>query len=117
MSKHHIDATLDSAALKRFYLSKTIVQELVEHRKWAERILFFAGIVSAGMAIPHVLTIYHAKDSSQVSLIAWSYYIFVNLLWIIYAYAFKRPVVKRVQFMYIISNAAVLGMALYFRFW
>lgn len=102
-------------AVQLFYLSESIVRELAEHRRWAERILFFAGIVSAAMAIPQIINIFVAQDSSQVSLVAWSYYILVNALWITYAYIFKRPVVKRVQLTYLLSNALVVSSILLFR--
>lgn len=105
----------DKEVAKRFFLSQSIIRELEEHRRWAERILFFAGVISAGMAIPQVMMIFAARDSSQISLIAWSYYFFVNILWILYAYVFKRPVVKRVQCLYMISNMLVIGTTVYFR--
>lgn len=101
--------------LKHFYVTNLIIKELEMHRKWAERTLFLAGIVSAAMAIPQILTIIRVQDSSQISLMAWAYYGFVNVLWIVYAFVFKRPIVKRVQVIYLLSNILVIGVTMYFR--
>lgn len=102
-------------AVQQFYLTSLIVRELQDHKKMVERAMFIVGLVSASMSIPQIIIIYNAKDSSQISLMAWSYYALVNILWILYASVFKRPVLKRVQILYFVSNVLVIGITLYYR--
>lgn len=101
--------------LQRFFLKDKIIRELETHRLWVERFMFLIGLVSASMAIPQILTIYRDQDSSQVSLMAWSFYTFSAFMWLIYGIVFKRPVVKRVQCLFLATNLSVVVFILMFR--
>lgn len=104
-----------TAALQQFFLKDKIIRELELHRQWVERFMFVLGLVSSAMAIPQIMSIYQQGDSSQVSLLAWSFYTFSAFLWIIYGVVFKRPVVKRVNLLFFITNLLVVGFIFYFR--
>ncbi len=101
--------------LQRFFLKDKIIRELELHRVWVERFMFMLGLLSATMALPQIMTIYKQQDSSQVSLMAWSFYSFSAFLWLIYGVVFNRPVVKRVQCLYLATNLLVVGFVIWFR--
>jgi uncharacterized protein with PQ loop repeat len=101
--------------LQNFFLKDKIIHELELHRTWVERFMFLLGLFSAAMAFPHVMTIYQQQDSSQVSLTAWSFYSFSACLWLIYGIVFNRPVVKRVQCLYVCTNMLVVAVILWYR--
>lgn len=101
--------------LQSFFLKDKIIHELELHRTWVERFMFILGLVSAIMTLPQIITIYQQQDSSQVSLSAWSFYSFSALLWIIYGIIFNRPVAKRVQTLYLVTNLLVVGVILWYR--
>ena len=101
--------------LRTFFQKDHIVHELEAHRRAVERFMFLLGIASAAMALPQILSIYAAKDSSQVSLAAWSFYAFGALAWIVYAATFKLSVTKRVNILYFIVNLLVVGVIMFYR--
>lgn len=101
--------------LRLFFQKDHIVHELESHRRWVERFMFILGLVSAAMAIPQIISIYKAQDSSQVSLSAWAFYAFAALLWIVYAVVFKMNVTKRVNIVYFVVNVLVVGVILWYR--
>jgi uncharacterized protein with PQ loop repeat len=101
--------------LQRFFLKDKIIHELELHRLWVERFMFLLGLFSATMAFPQIMTIYEAQDSSQVSLTAWSFYSCSAFLWLVYGVIFNRPVVKRVQILYLLTNLLVVSVILWYR--
>lgn len=106
---------ISSDVLKQFFLKDKIIRELESHRRGVERFMFLLGLVSATMAIPQMLSIYSHQDSSQVSLIAWSFYAFSAFSWFIYATIFKMPLNQRVQLLYFCVNIAVVIMIYLYR--
>ncbi|NCP66891.1 hypothetical protein GW756_01125 [bacterium] len=101
--------------LQSFFLKDKIIHELELHRLWVERFMFMLGLFSAAMAFPQIMTIYGQKDSSQVSLTAWGFYSFSAFLWLMYGIIFNRPVVKRVQILYLVTNLLVVLVILWYR--
>jgi uncharacterized protein with PQ loop repeat len=101
--------------MQSFFLKDKIIRELELHRVWVERFMFLLGLVSAVMAFPQIMTIYKQQDSTQVSLMAWSFYSFSAVLWLIYGIVFNRPVVKRVQCLYVATNLLVVAVILWYR--
>ncbi len=101
--------------LQRFFIKDKIIHELETHRLWVERFMFTLGLISAGMAIPQIVAIYSAQDSSQMSLMAWSFYSFSALMWLTYGVVFKRPIVIRVQTLFLCTNLSVVISILLFR--
>jgi|GEM_PF-4813515 len=104
-----------TATLQQFYLKDKVIHELELHRKWVERFMFILGLISAAMSFPQIWTIHLQQDSSQVSLMAWGFWTFSSFLWLLYGIAFNRPVIKRVQMLYLLTNLLVVAVIVYYR--
>ncbi len=101
--------------LQSFFLKDKIIHELELHRLWVERFMFLLGLFSASMAFPQIMSIYSEKSSAQVSLMAWGFYSFSAFLWLLYGVIFNRPVVRRVQMLYVATNLLVVAVILWYR--
>jgi uncharacterized protein with PQ loop repeat len=110
----------DSHGLHHFHRRKRIHQnhEPYPHPdKWKnflDKIIYFVGILGPLMTIPQVWNIWVLKNASGVSILSWSTYLFVAIVWVLYGIVHKeKPIIVTYAIWIILDILIILGIILH----
>ena len=77
--------------------------------------IYFFAITTPMFELIQALRIYTEKSSSDVSLLAWSYFLVDNIVWLIYGYVYKQKPILIMYMLYTTSELIVVAMILFYR--
>ena len=83
-------------------------------RKTFNRLVFAAGIATPVFTLPQVFTIWYTKNAAGVSVVAWSAYLVIALIFSIYGILLKeKPILVMYSSMVVLEVLIVVGAVMY----
>ena len=99
---------------KRIHLHKEPYPSKNPFVRFVDKAIYFAGLVAFIISLPQLLEIWIGKDAAGVSLLTWSSYLFLEILWISYGVIHKlKPLILAYTLVFIIDFFIVLGVIIY----
>jgi uncharacterized protein with PQ loop repeat len=112
--------TKGSAAFHHLHVRKRIHEkhEIYPHphplKRFVDKVIYFVGLIAALISIPQLLKIWVYQNAAGVSLITWSCYLVLELLWITYGFIHKvKPIIFAYCAIFVVDSLTVLGIILY----
>jgi len=79
-----------------------------------DKAIYAIGILGPILVLPQLLKIWTTQDATGVSLITWTVWVFVDIVWIVYGFAHKVMPIIVSHVAYTLTTAGVvLGILLY----
>ena len=86
-------------------------------KKWKkplDKVMYAVAFIGPAMTFPQVIKIFNGKDATGVSLISWSVYVIISLVWLAYGFANKKgPIIFSSILWTIAQVAVVVGILIY----
>jgi len=105
---------------RHIHLRKLATQKLEAYphptpwKRWLDRIVYAAGILSPIMTIPQAFQIWQTKDVASLSLVTWGTYTLVSIVWATYGVAHKeKPILIANAFSFLLNGIVTLGIVLF----
>jgi uncharacterized protein with PQ loop repeat len=82
--------------------------------KAEEKLVYAAAIINPLLLLPQIVKMYQVKDSSSWSLLSWSMYMVVGLVFLIYAIHHRlKPLILTQVLWYIVDALVIYGILKY----
>ncbi|HUD44754.1 MAG TPA: SemiSWEET family transporter [Patescibacteria group bacterium] len=79
-----------------------------------DEFIYPVSLIAPIMTIPQLLSIWLQKSTQGISILTWSAYALVSLLWIIYGVIHKeKPIIVSNFLLFILDTSIVIGVLLY----
>ncbi|OGG93944.1 hypothetical protein A2609_02240 [Candidatus Kaiserbacteria bacterium RIFOXYD1_FULL_47_14] len=83
-------------------------------KRYFDYLMYGVGIFAPIVLLPQILEIYTTKNSAGLSLLTWSLFILLNILWTIYGLLHKDiHILFANAFMILFNSVVVVGILLY----
>lgn len=79
-----------------------------------DKTIIFIGLIGPIITIPQLIKVWSVKDATGLSLITWSTWLLIDIVWITYGFAHKvMPIVYAHGAYFIIQVGVVAGILMY----
>lgn len=83
-------------------------------KKFLDKVIYAVGIAGPILVIPQAYEIWINKNASGVSIISWSGFVFLGIIWLLYAITHKeKPLIVTYIGFIIIQSFVVIGVIIY----
>lgn len=83
-------------------------------KRMLDKSIYAIGVVGPIMTIPQIINVWIEKETSGISLLSWSTYTILALIWLFYGYVHKeKPIIIAHIFSFLVNFAVVFGAFLY----
>ena len=83
-------------------------------KRFLDRIIYVVGFLGPAFTIPQVYDIYAFRDATSVSVLSWSAFALLDVVWIVYGIVHKERVITFTYTLWLIANMAVaIGAMVY----
>ncbi|VVB80706.1 Uncharacterised protein [uncultured archaeon] len=108
-SLHHISRRRRAMPKLESYPSKRLVIRLLD------KLLIIIAIVGPLMALPQLIAVYGTHDADNISVISWSSWALMNLLWLAYGIVHKEKPIIITYILWFIVNGMMAIAPIIFR--
>lgn len=109
-----------SSGLHHISKRKRIYQRFEEYPhskkfvRFLDNLLVIVAIIGPLLALPQVLKIFLLKNATGVSLVSWSSWLVLGIMWLIYGFVHKeKPIIIAYILWTIMHSLVVIGVLLY----
>ncbi len=79
-----------------------------------DKFVMILAMVSPLFEIPQLVEIYSTKSAGSVSLLTWSFFVFMSIPWLIYGIAHKaKPIIILYSLWFLIDSVILVGILIY----
>ena len=99
---------------KRIYRNYEPYPSRKRSKRFMDKIVYLVAILGPIMTIPQFLKVYVEQNVSGLSLISWSSYFLINIVWLCYGILHKeKPIVLAYSAWMIMNGLIALGIVVY----
>lgn len=86
----------------------------VAWKRWLDRAVYAAGILSPLMTIPQAMQVWETRDVTGLSLVTWGTYVVSSAVWTVYGIVHKeRPIVLSNVLFFVLNGMITAGILLF----
>jgi uncharacterized protein with PQ loop repeat len=100
--------------IHHYHKRKRGLKNISPLKKFLDRSIYVVGILGPIMSIPQAQIIWEEKNAQSLSLLTWTSYLFIGIIWLIYGIVHKeRPIVITYLGWFVVHIVIIVGILLY----